>query len=764
MMSRRKNDAKKIVAGDSTRQFAKSGGGLPSLNILDVGKGMLWDGSKWEAQSIPSRIFDWRNDVDYFLHEVVRHEGQIWLNVSSSNKNYEPKVESHHWKKISNNPVRWDFSTTYRTGQMVYVPWSTEFLTTGRRDSFHDSNIPVTLWLCVADAAGDVPVSPNEPGSISDVPPGQYIKTNYGNQNPGAVVAQSDSAGSWQCLTPPFTIMAANITELGRHQNPVVPGCHAICYDTLRVYEYTGKPGLGTYNGPVEEAEPEGWHFREFLTDKNASYYTKLSAWNLAQNYKPNEMIRYNDRVYYASVEITDGVEPNPDTTKTDVKSKVRIGRLISSFGAAVDIDALRVPFPSTTKKGDYHSITLPVSYTPSGGPFTGVQIPSGSYWFVAVGTLGGAPLQHGGWVMVPNPPAGLTEIAVDDPRFTSNPWIPLPYATKTELMEAITPLVTGIKHGVAATAIVNDPPTAPGTGNTYIIGKSPTGIFQTHANKVALWDGTQWSFSDPQKDEAHLNQADNTIYHWSGTEWNKIGSTGAAKLSELADVDITTLAPTKDSTVAWSGSKWVTKPLTSKLYAFEFSPREGMQQVIIPDEYVGRIHTLDLEGSFTFSQYDHVAFSLFTTTNHTLADLHGSYLGMIATVQYHDAVAQHWANADSSDYDKWCKSAAAVGTWFGENSNDSISHTAGGGWFDFKMRVRLTQWNGLAIDTEYNFLSYTSHVYWGRNRYLIGASTTTPFQNLSGIQMWGGATNTWNIPDANNVFAGGGEIRLTLR
>jgi hypothetical protein len=79
--------------------------------------------------------------------------------------------------------------------------------------------------------------------------------------------------------------------------------------------------------------------------------------------------------------------------------------------------------------------------------------------------------------------------------------------------------------------SIANDPPTAPAVDEAWIVGTTPTGVFVGHANDVALWTGTAWTFSPPQAKEAHLVEDQAAIYSWSGTPlaWAKVSIAGPA-------------------------------------------------------------------------------------------------------------------------------------------------------------------------------------------------------------------------------------------
>jgi len=114
------------------------------------------------------------------------------------------------------------------------------------------------------------------------------------------------------------------------------------------------------------------------------------------------------------------------------------------------------------------------------------------------------------------------------------------PAYTKAEIDTKVSALVIGFSHGVAVQSIVQDPPASPVTDEVYIVGTTPTGIFATHANELAVWDGTKWVFSAAQPSEAHLVEDQSATFGWSGTAWVKVataisgGSSARAGVGEI--------------------------------------------------------------------------------------------------------------------------------------------------------------------------------------------------------------------------------------
>jgi hypothetical protein len=113
---------------------------------------------------------------------------------------------------------------------------------------------------------------------------------------------------------------------------------------------------------------------------------------------------------------------------------------------------------------------------------------------------------------------------------FVAKPPAPAGY-TKLEIDDRLAKILVGIEHGAAVQAIANDPPAAPVTDETYIVGTVPTGAWVGKANQLAAWNGTAWVFTSPQVKEAHLVESEASIYAWTGTPlaWSKVSVAGPA-------------------------------------------------------------------------------------------------------------------------------------------------------------------------------------------------------------------------------------------
>ena len=99
---------------------------------------------------------------------------------------------------------------------------------------------------------------------------------------------------------------------------------------------------------------------------------------------------------------------------------------------------------------------------------------------------------------------------------------------------------VSGLVHGAAAIAIVDDAPAAATDGSVYIVAATPKagGVFVGHANEVASKAAGAWKFQPARPQETHLVEADNVMWTWSTTttpaSWVKVGSvSGGGKIHE---------------------------------------------------------------------------------------------------------------------------------------------------------------------------------------------------------------------------------------
>lgn len=69
----------------------------------------------------------------------------------------------------------------------------------------------------------------------------------------------------------------------------------------------------------------------------------------------------------------------------------------------------------------------------------------------------------------------------------------------------------------------LNTPPGAPITGDRYIVGTSPTGVWVGHNNDIAEWDGTDWAYTAEREGLACWVEDENVYYAYNGSAWVKL-------------------------------------------------------------------------------------------------------------------------------------------------------------------------------------------------------------------------------------------------
>ena len=616
MARSRSRDTAQIIAGDSTRQFAQSGGGLPSLDVTHFGQSPIWKMDSWEYETITAKALKWDPTVDYYRHEVVEYEGQLFVNTNTgvTSKGYEPAVNSHHWRQLSTTVKIWEPSHDWKRGDIVLVPWHEPWLTIDNSTWPQIELAGFTVWRCNTDQPGNIPVDPIVGVSPADVPPGQYWKQNiHDPSDPGHVMLNN---GNWEAITAGRTLLVDNRSTLAMQAEPVVPGSIAITMDNGYIYKYTAKPRSPTFNTTRPDAIcTDGWEWQGKLYLGDHQVKTKVYGWDQAKDYQSLEVVKHNELYYSATADIPAGVEPGLNPVQKRIAKGASLGQIGTTTGT-FRIDNLPMT-TGTEHTGTYYELIQgSASYVPQGGPFHGETL-TGNLEVVAIGSIGGQTVgSHGGWMLFPADP-NRAYYSVDDPTYTHNPWREFPYITSKLLNDSIAPLVAGIVHGAAVNAIAKDPPAAPADGDLYIVAASPTGAFVGHTNKIALYQAGSWTFSDPGKDEAHLNEGDNSIYHWSGTAWNKIGSLGVSKLDDLADVDLKTTAPTSGQSLVYNGSSWIpstpgqpAQVLSSKFQTGDLNS-EMFHNVTVKTK-VGYVYVMDFGGTFHASHENSIGYYMF--------------------------------------------------------------------------------------------------------------------------------------------------------
>lgn len=72
--------------------------------------------------------------------------------------------------------------------------------------------------------------------------------------------------------------------------------------------------------------------------------------------------------------------------------------------------------------------------------------------------------------------------------------------------------------------SIRNTPVVLADTGAHYLVGTTPTGAFTGHANQIAIWTGTVYTFTTAAVGDLLYNVATDLVYQWTGTQWVIVG------------------------------------------------------------------------------------------------------------------------------------------------------------------------------------------------------------------------------------------------
>ena len=73
--------------------------------------------------------------------------------------------------------------------------------------------------------------------------------------------------------------------------------------------------------------------------------------------------------------------------------------------------------------------------------------------------------------------------------------------------------------------SILDTPAVGPATGDRYLIGTSPTGVWSSHANDIAEWSGSAWVYTVANTDFnvgtfVSVDTIAEGIYYWGGSSW----------------------------------------------------------------------------------------------------------------------------------------------------------------------------------------------------------------------------------------------------
>jgi len=69
----------------------------------------------------------------------------------------------------------------------------------------------------------------------------------------------------------------------------------------------------------------------------------------------------------------------------------------------------------------------------------------------------------------------------------------------------------------------VNTPPLLPNVDDRYIVGVSPTGLWNGKANNISSWNGTAWTFISPNDGFIAFVEDEDNYYSFNGTAWFRL-------------------------------------------------------------------------------------------------------------------------------------------------------------------------------------------------------------------------------------------------
>lgn len=118
---------------------------------------------------------------------------------------------------------------------------------------------------------------------------------------------------------------------------------------------------------------------------------------------------------------------------------------------------------------------------------------------------------------------------------------------------EALVIIDTLLNNGIV-NSDQNTPPVAPSTGDTYIVGLTPTNDFITHENELAFYNNG-WRFLTPNEGLTIWNNSEDKLYTYNGSSWIA-SSSSSVDLDKLTDVVIT--APTQNDLLVHNGTNFV--------------------------------------------------------------------------------------------------------------------------------------------------------------------------------------------------------------
>ncbi|QLG30186.1 DUF2793 domain-containing protein (plasmid) [Halorarum halophilum] len=133
--------------------------------------------------------------------------------------------------------------------------------------------------------------------------------------------------------------------------------------------------------------------------------------------------------------------------------------------------------------------------------------------------------------------------VPTDASRGFTNPVSGIDPSTSSDLATKsyVDSIAQGIEYRESVLDTLNTPPGTPSTGDRYLVGSAPSGDWSGHADELAEYDGSGWTFETPNEGWAVFVEDVDMLLVFNATSWVSFGSTlDHGALQGLGDDDHT--------------------------------------------------------------------------------------------------------------------------------------------------------------------------------------------------------------------------------
>lgn len=97
---------------------------------------------------------------------------------------------------------------------------------------------------------------------------------------------------------------------------------------------------------------------------------------------------------------------------------------------------------------------------------------------------------------------------------------------TAFKAKQYIDSLITNLDWQNSVLATLDTPAVSPPTGGRYLVGTTPAGVFVGHANQIAVWGGSSYTYITPNPGFAVWDETDDVEKLYDGAAWTSMAST----------------------------------------------------------------------------------------------------------------------------------------------------------------------------------------------------------------------------------------------